>query len=368
MLRIILLKPMVNTVDILPGSSIFFRSRKSIRTCIYPLPVIGSIYPISRGVFGNIQDLKHPEYKDYIKKIDEVLSTHPYCIRIAGHEHTLQYIVQQGQQYIVSGAGSKETQVRNGKGTVFKDEGTGFGVLEVLKSGKVILKFFSSQSSSPENPIFSYQLPGLKESLKDVVEEKRGNFPDSMSLVAAPYYKAGGLKKWLMGSNYREEWTTPVKVKTFDIQKEKGGLTPIKRGGGFQSKSLRLEDSKGDQYVLRSIEKFPDRTLPEEFRQTFIKDAVVDGVSASYPYAALSVPPLAAAAGIPHANPQIVYVPDDPALKQYRSDFANGLYLFEEREPVNIKKTYNSTEVIEKLQEDNDNTVDENAVLTSAVA
>ena len=330
-----------------------------------PLPVIGSIYPISRGVFGNIQDLKHPEYKDYIKKIDEVLSTHPYCIRIAGHEHTLQYIVQQGQQYIVSGAGSKETQVRNGKGTVFKDEGTGFGVLEVLKSGKVILKFYSSQSSSPENPIFTYQMPGLKESLKDVVEEKRGNFPDSMSLVAAPYYKAGGFKKWLMGSNYREEWTTPVKVKTFDIQKEKGGLTPVKRGGGFQSKSLRLEDSKGDQYVLRSIEKFPDRTLPEEFRQTFIKDAVVDGVSASYPYAALSVPPLAAAAGIPHANPQIVYVPDDPALKQYRSDFANGLYLFEEREPVNIKKTYNSTEVIEKMQEDNDNTVDENAVLTA---
>ena len=80
-----------------------------------------------------------------------------------------------------------------------------------------------------------------------------------------------------------------IRVKVFDIGKEKGGLTAVKRGGGLQTKSLRLEDDKGNEYVLRTIEKFPDNTLPEEFRQTFVKDAVVDGISASYPYAALSL-------------------------------------------------------------------------------
>ncbi|RYG43541.1 MAG: hypothetical protein EOO01_21155, partial [Chitinophagaceae bacterium] len=330
-----------------------------------PLPVIGSIYPVSRGVFGNIQDLRHPEYKDYIRKIDEVLSTHPYCIRIAGHEHTLQHISEKGQHYIVSGAGSKRTQVKKGRGTLYASEGTGFGVLEVLKSGNIILKFFSSRSLTPEVPVYASQLPDFRDAIADAADEIKANFPDSMSLAGATYYQAGAFKKWLLGSNYRNEWTTPIRVRTFNITKEKGGLKPVKRGGGFQSKSLRLEDADGQQYVLRSIEKFPDRTLPEEFRQTFIKDAVVDGVSASYPYAALSIPTLAQAAGIPHANPEIVYVPDDPALKQYRADFANGLYVFEEREPLNIKKTYNSTDVFEKLQEDNDNRVDQQAVLNA---
>ncbi|RYY29962.1 MAG: hypothetical protein EOO04_05945 [Chitinophagaceae bacterium] len=330
-----------------------------------PLPVLGSFYAISRGVFGNIQDTKHPEYKNYIERIDAVLSTHPYCIRVAGHEHALQYIEKLGQHYIVSGAASKRTQVRAGKGSVFVDEGTGFGVIELLRSGEVILKFFSSQSPTAGKPIYAgnlrtYLAPGDTHEAAMVRE-----FPDSMTLAAASYYKAGGFKKWLFGSNYRSEWTTPVTIRSFDIMKEKGGLTPIKRGGGFQSKSLRLEDKDGKQYVLRSIEKFPARTLPEEFRQTFVKDAVVDGISASYPYAALSVPDFAAAAGIPHAKPEIVYLPDDPALKQYRSDFGNGMYLFEEREPGDVIKTDNTLEVIEDLQKDNDHKVDQFAVLNA---
>jgi hypothetical protein len=330
-----------------------------------PLPVIGSIYPLARGTFGNIQDLKHPEYKDYTRRIDEVLSTHPNCIRVAGHEHTLQYIEEANQQYIVSGAGSKKTQVKKGKGSLFAYEGTGFGVLELLRSGEILLKFYSSNSAEPQKAIFIKQ---MKKFVPAKIEEEKfesRSFPDSMEFRPAPYYKAGSFKRWLFGSNYREEWTTPIKVRTFNISSEKGGLVPVKRGGGFQSKSLRLEDKEGIQYVLRSIEKFPDRTLPEEFRQTFVKDAVVDGVSASYPYAALSVPPLAAAAGITHTQPEIVYVPDDPALKQYRADFANGLYLFEEREPGPIKKTYNSPEIFEYLQEDNDNSVDQKVVLNA---
>ena len=77
-----------------------------------PLPVIGSLYPIIRGGFGNVQDLKHPNYKDFTSQVDEVLSTHPYCIRVSGHEHSLQYLVDNDQNYIVSGAGSKSTRVK----------------------------------------------------------------------------------------------------------------------------------------------------------------------------------------------------------------------------------------------------------------
>src|SRR5688500_5281767 len=91
-----------------------------------PLPVLGSIYPIVRSVFGDIHDTKHPIYKKYSSLIDSILKQHPYCISVAGHEHNLQLIRLQNQFYIVSGAGAKQSETNKGAGTVFSDNGPGF--------------------------------------------------------------------------------------------------------------------------------------------------------------------------------------------------------------------------------------------------
>ncbi|WEK36590.1 MAG: BamA/TamA family outer membrane protein [Candidatus Pseudobacter hemicellulosilyticus] len=328
-----------------------------------PLPVIGSIYPLSRSWFGNIQDMANPVYKAYVQQIDTLLSHHPYCIRVGGHDHALQFILQQGQYHIVSGAGAKQSQVRYGPGTQFASPGTGFSILEMYSNGAVAVKFYSSLHTIPEQPIYQATLNRFSAPILQPAGQLAVALPDSVTAPGYQYYAAGKFKQWLLGSNYRKEWTTPLRVPVFDMGKAKGGLKPTQRGGGMQSRSLRLEDARGKEYVLRSIEKYPDKTLPEEFRQTFVKDAIVDGISASYPYAALSIPPLAQAAGVPHAHPQLVYLPDDPRLLQYRSDFGNGLYLFEERQPEELEKTYSSPKVFEKLQEDNDNKVDQDAVL-----
>ena len=328
-----------------------------------PLPVIGSIYPLSRSWFGNIQDMPHPVYKKYIQSLDTLLNKHPYSIRVSGHEHTLQLMTEDGQQHIVSGAGSKQSQVKYGKDTRYANEGTGFGVLDISTNGSITLTFYSSLSKEANHVLYQTSLPVFK---SPGLEEKAvsiPNLPDSFTTITAPYYKANSFKRWLLGDNYRKEWTTSITVPVFDMGKVRGGLKPTKRGGGMQSRSLRLEDAEGREFVLRSVEKYPDKTLPEEFRQTFVKDAVVDGISASYPFAALSIPPLATAAKVPHANPKLVWLPDDPRLLQFRQDFGNGLYLFEEREPLDLPKTWSTEKVIEKLQEDNDNKTDQKAVL-----
>lgn len=134
-----------------------------------------------------------------------------------------------------------------------------------------------------------------------------------------------------MGKNYREIWATPVKARVFDLSKEKGGLTIIKKGGGQQTSSLRLEDKSGRQYALRSIKKNVEGAMPDEFINTFAVDLVQDFISASNPYASVVVARLAEFAGVLHTNPEIVYLPDDPALGRFRKDFANQLYIFEER-------------------------------------
>lgn len=190
---------------------------------------------------------------------------------------------------------------------------------------------------------------------------------DSVAAPGSKFSTSGGRYFW-MGKNYRAEWNTPVKAPPINLATEKGGLTPVKRGGGKQTKSLRLEGADGRDYILRSIQKFiTDKTLPGDLQSEAAADLVSDGVSASYPYASLSVQVLAEAAGVPYSKVKLVYVPDDPRLGEHKADFANTLATFEERVPVSVKKPFDTEEVVEKLEDDNDNTVDQKALLTARI-
>ncbi len=190
---------------------------------------------------------------------------------------------------------------------------------------------------------------------------------DSVASKAGTFSTSGGRYFW-MGSNYRKEWNTPVKAQVLNLATEKGGLTPIKKGGGKQTKSLRLEDASGREYTLRSIQKFiTDKTLPGDLQSEAAADLVSDGISASYPYASLSMQPLADAAGVPYGKVRLVYVPDDPKLGEFRADFANTLATFEERIPASVNKAFNTDEVVEKLEDDNDNMVDQQALLRARI-
>ncbi len=187
---------------------------------------------------------------------------------------------------------------------------------------------------------------------------------DSVTIAIAPAYdKVTKAHRFLFGESYRKLWAAPVRIRVFHLNKEKGGLTITEKGGGLQTKSLRLKDTSGREWVLRSIQKYPERALPQKLKATIAKDILQDQVVTGHPYAALTVPPFAEALGIPHANPEIVFVPEDPALGKYRSDFANSVLLFEEREPFDAEQTDKSEKAQKKLQEDNDTRIDQKIVL-----
>jgi len=339
-----------------------------------PLPVIGSIYPIARGVFGNVQDTRNPRYKDLIEQVEEVMRGQPNVIHVSGHEHTLQLLRHDSIYYVVSGAGSKHTRVKMGKNSVWAREGVGFAVLELTESGRASVKFYEVGTLAEDKKntaggrkdttgmeaqvVHAAQLAQLR--THEQVMEAVGKYPDSVTVAGYTGFKASAFKRMLLGANYRKEWAVPVRVPVFDLS----GWTPLQRGGGNQTRSLRIEGPNGEQYVLRGVQKYvKDDALPQALRGTFVKDLVADGVSASYPYAALSIPPMAQALQIPHAHPRLVYVPDDPRLGRFRTDFANLFCLIEEREPGNGKKTYNMDDLEEKIKEDNDNTIDQRRVL-----
>ncbi len=329
-----------------------------------PLPVLGSIYPLSRQWFGNIQDNKHPQYKNYKEKIESVTKNHPNVIQVAGHDHSLQLFKKDSSFSIVSASGSKSSRVRMGKGALFASKKNGFAVIEILSDRTTRVNFYSTESADLKAEIFTATLPTIKE--KKITETFiRENLPDSVMATASTKFKSGGLRTFLFGKNYRKEWGTPIKVKVINLATAFGGLTPIKMGGGHQTKSLRLEDKSGKEYVLRQIEKnVTDAALPPELRGlAAVNDVIADGVSASYPYAALSIPPLAEAAGVPHANPSLVFVPNDPLLGLFMSDFSNSFCLLEERNPNGNDKSKSTDNMEKALFEDNDNTIDQKATL-----
>ncbi|OKS87921.1 BamA/TamA family outer membrane protein [Mucilaginibacter polytrichastri] len=186
---------------------------------------------------------------------------------------------------------------------------------------------------------------------------------DSIKVAIEPGYDSvGNSQRFFFGENYRGLWAAPVKMKIFRLSQEKGGLKILQKGGGMQTKSLRLKDSTGQEWVIRTIQKYPDAVLPPTLRPTVAAAIIQDQISAEHPYAALTVPPLAKALDVPHANPQIVFMPDDPALGEFRKDFANQVFLFEEREPGD-EKTDNTPKAQKKLKNDNDNHVDQKLVL-----
>ncbi|MDZ4793715.1 MAG: ShlB/FhaC/HecB family hemolysin secretion/activation protein [Bacteroidota bacterium] len=190
---------------------------------------------------------------------------------------------------------------------------------------------------------------------------------DSVAAAGSKFSTSGGRYFW-MGRNYRQEWNTPVKAPVINLATEKGGLTPIKKGGGKQTKSLRLEDASGKQYTLRSIQKYvTSKTLPADLQSDAAVDLVTDGVSASYPYASLSMAILADAAGVPYGKVKLVYIGDDPKLGEFREDFANTLNTFEEKLPAGVTKDFDTEEVADKLEKDNDNDVDQGALLNARI-
>lgn len=337
-----------------------------------PLPIIGSIYPIYRSTIGSVQDIPNPRYKLIRNAMVEAFSAVPNLVYAAGHEHSLQYLKNDDTHFVVSGAGSKSSPVKEGKLTEFRHEGVGFAELQYKESGDVELLFWDGKNGEllNQSKLYNKQVEVKQQ------EDFDFNFKDSTIVmpISDKYDGATKTRKLFLGENYRDVWSTPIRMKVFNIDEEHGGLKILKMGGGNQTKSLRLEDKDGKQYVLRSLDKYTDKLLPAALQRTVASDVLQDQISGANPFGAFAVPPLADAAGVYHANPQIVYIPDDPRFGQYRKIFSGIVCLYEERpnskaasEPFfgSGKKVKGTPDVIEILHEDNDESVDQAFALRS---
>ncbi|MDP9205199.1 MAG: hypothetical protein M3P12_07050, partial [Gemmatimonadota bacterium] len=195
---------------------------------------------------------------------------------------------------------------------------------------------------------------------------------DSVVVVAGDIYGAGGLHRFLLGDNYRNEWTTPIKVPVLDLKTFHGGLVPTKEGGGMQAKSLRFVAPDSSEYVFRQVRK-TNLFLTGDYKGTIIWYIVRDEGSASHPTGAIAAAPLLAVVDVLHASPRLYLMPDDPLLGEFRKVFGGVLGMVEEYPSVPKKgaafadadKIIDSEELLEAINKDSENQVDARTLLTA---
>ncbi|GEO10606.1 metallophosphoesterase [Segetibacter aerophilus] len=333
-----------------------------------PLPVIGSIYPIARGVFGVPEDLSHPAYANMIRDVEKVVKGHPNVIFTAGHEHSLQLIKDSTYNYIVSGSGTKHTRVSPNKKAQFISDLNGYAVLDISKNKNVDVSFYTVSDSIKKaynSHLLNFSKLPQEDTKKDEPVVAVPYAADSITVAANPTYAAvSGTKRLFNGSNYRDVWAQPVKMKVFRVHEEMGGFKIGEMGGGHQTKSLRLTDTSGKEWTLRTINKDITKILPGNIQGTLAQDYLQDFISSAHPYSPVIIPPLAKAVNVTVATPRIFYIPNDPALGSYRPFFANTICLLEERQPIaKGEDTKSEQKVVNKLLDDNDNHVDQEAFL-----
>ena len=195
----------------------------------------------------------------------------------------------------------------------------------------------------------------------------------SVVTAAGERYRAGAFHRFVLGRHYRELWTTPIEVEVLDLSTFAGGITPLQRGGGLSTRSLRFRGADGREYSFRSVDKDPTPLLAPVLRGSIVNDVVQDGISAAHPYGALVAAPLLEAVGVLHVTPVLRIMPDTPALGEFR-DFAGVLGLIEERPDENEGERtpfQNAVRVIgherltERIDEGPSDRVDDRAFLTA---
>lgn len=343
-----------------------------------PLPIIGSIYPIYRQATGSVQDNTNIHNQNLTKSLESMAKFLRINVVFAsGHEHGLEYYESERIKYIVSGSGSKTSYIQSGGEAEYAREARGFARILFYRNFESWMEMYTV-AEHDHKPRLEYRVQ-LRAPRAGTVEEdiKYPSLNQKDTIFAAnEAFQTGGFKKFFLGEQYRDMWATPIKTELIDLETKHGGLTPIKKGGGMSSNSLRMQHHSGKQYILRSIRKDYRKLVPEGFGNLKLLNIMKDQNSASHPYGALAMPTLSRAANIYYTEPQLVFLKHQKGLGNYNSQFPEELYLLEERpsgnwsdDPKfgNAKDIISYADLLKNLRTKKNHKVDQHWVLKSRI-
>ncbi len=350
----------------------------SFKDHMTPLPVIGTIKNVLRRTTGVVNaDMSNTHYNNLRKKLSVMAKQNEKVIFVSGHEHSLQYIVQDDITQIVSGSASKRTPTHLPMNNQFSYGENGYAVLDVYKDGSSSVRFITKDKIEYQTVVYESDTINIKQSYHPVGKEQV-----SKAIYSQEEVTKGKWHRALWGRRYRSKYGIPTGAKVSYLDTLKGGLIPFRKGGGMQSNSLHLKDMSGKRYVLRALRKdatqllqgsmFQDEYIQPELENSTLDKMIMDIFTGAYPYAFLTISTLSDAIGLAHLNPELLYVPKQNALGKFNTEFGDELYLFEEHASDGHQNLggegftgsiINTEDMFNKVESDESVMVDEEAFL-----
>ncbi len=245
-----------------------------------PLPILGSITAQLRAVGGvSEQDVSNNLYQEFMKRITTLSKGNEKVIFVSGHEHNLQYIENDGVNQIVSGAGSKGYPVSLGNDGLFSYGGQGFAILDIYKDGSSKVNYYSAKNGEPKL-IFAHTIYETEEPYD--ISKLATEFPSTINTTVYPKELTQKSKSftWLWGDHYRALYGTNITVPVVTLDTLYGGMKLLRRGGGFQTRSIKVINKEGKIYVIRAVKKSAIQFLQAAaFTNVFIEDDIKDTYS-----------------------------------------------------------------------------------------
>ena len=334
---------------------------------------------ISNTAGFDVQDFENPQYRKLRNRLTTIARQSENVVFISGHDKNLQYVNPKGVPQIISGASGNTEAVKKPYKVGFTSDEQGYVRMDIYENDQIKVNFYTAGKESP-TPIFSTSILE-KEIKQDTIQLKD---PSSFKATerASIYTKEStekrGVYRYLWGDHYRQFYGKEVAAPVVFLDTLLGGLMPLKRGGGQQTRSLRLADDKGKEFVMRAMKKSTTQFLQANVSQdayigktlegTAIDRVLYDYYTTANPYTPLTIGVLSESVGVFHTNPMLMYIPKQKTLGEYNDAYGNELYMFEEHvgdtqthlesfgDPIDILDT---SDVFKEIVETGKSVVDE---------
>ena len=345
-----------------------------------PVPILASLVTQIRTQGGvSIQDRYNESYNNLMNRIETMALDEDKLVFVSGHEHTLQYNVNEKIKQIVSGSGAKESAVELGDHGVFSYGKQGFAELKIFKDGSAWVTYFGEENGKAKQ-LFTTEV--FKPTEEYDVSDLPDTFPQEIevSVYTAEQTDKSDFFKSIWGNHYRDVYSKKITAKVATLDTLYGGLEVVRAGGGHQTRSLRLKTKDGRELNMRALKKsatqylqtvlFKDTYIQDEFEKTAVEELILDFYTAAHPYAFLTVPDLSDAAQVYHTNPRLFYIPKHKHLGKFNKEYGGELYMIEERPEENYSHERNfgyaddiesTHDIIEKVRDDEKYKIDQNA-------
>ncbi len=285
----------------------------------------------------SLNDFQNKQNRKFRNRLITLARQNENIFFVSGHDKNLQYINQYGISQIISGASGKTEKATVKRENQFASKENGYVRIDLFKGGTVNVTFQGIAKPYTTKII----TPVTKEVFTNFKNKNSFGKTFSAAIYSEEETKIKKIYKNFLGTHYREYYSKDVKAPVVFLDTLKGGLTPIRRGGGHQSKSLRLKDKDGKQYVMRALRKssikflqttaFQDQYVEEELEDSFADSFLLDFYTTAHPYTPNTVGTLADAVDIYHTNPALYYIPKQEHLGVYNDEYGDELYIIEER-------------------------------------